>query len=277
MREEKICIIGTGPVGTACALRLFRAGFPVIMVEKQPPLDIYQHSTFSSAYFSGRRTIDEITARTLPGAIEAGMAADIAVQEFILYQIKNREIALLTTEQASFLKTVQPAYAVYSNSSFHSEINEHLPDECTLITLGQNPPGESRYRIADNDLYLGRVEYPFLDNRLASGASESSERKNKEFVRAPLGGVFTSLKQIGDAVYEKEEIGRINDIPILAPLSGWIAGLLNSGLLIPAKTVFAEIHKASKKAAKIIEPQAFAIAGGVLEAILYDINLKTSV
>ena len=275
MREEKICIIGTGQVGTACALRLFRAGFPVIMLEKHPPADIYHHITFSSAYFSGKRTIEEITARTLPGAIEAGMEADIALEEFVLYQLKNREIALLNTTQAAILKNLQPAYALYCDVSFFEEVDEHLAEECALIALGQNPPRQARYRIADNDIYLGRVEYPFLDERPASEIAAKSEQKDKEFIRAPLEGIFTSIKQVGETVREKEEIGRINDIPIFAPLSGRLAGLLNSGLMIPAKTVFAAIDKISGKSAKILEPQAFAIAGGALEAVLYDINLQT--
>jgi len=101
--------------------------------------------------------------------------------------------------------------------------------------------------------------------------------RESEIVRAPLEGVFTTNCMLDGWIHEKQELGRINDIPILSPLSGKITGLLNSGLIIPGGTAFAEVCPATKSiSAKRISVQSYAMAGGVLEAILYDIQLEAN-
>ena len=84
-----------------------------------------------------------------------------------------------------------------------------------------------------------------------------------------------AMKHINDHVQEKEELARINNIPILAPESGRLVGILNSGILVPGGTDFAEIAPFHSCAyGHLIPTDAWAIAGAVLEVILYDMNLN---
>jgi xanthine dehydrogenase accessory factor len=272
VQKKNVCIIGSGTDGTACALRLFRAGFGIMIIEKSPPVDIYHHLTFSRAYFSGKRSIDGITARTLPGAIEAGLEPDIQIKDFVDFQIKNREIALLTHEQVLFLKNIQIDYLVLTDSQVLADDIIHISNNTKLICIGFNENvADCRYRIANDPVHFGQVLYPFLDDKAFSSKEINGTSESDNIIKAPLEGVFTTLKQVGDNIYEKDEAGRINDIPILSPFAGRITGLLNSGLFIQSKTIFAEVNPVKNIISTSVLPQSsFALAGGVLEAVIFD-------
>jgi len=276
VQKKTICIIGSGTDGTACALRLFRAGYGVIIIEKSPPVDIYHHLTFSSAYFSGQRTIDDITARTLPGAIDAGLDPDIHTAAFLNYQMKNREIALLHHEQASCLTEFHIDYVVLTNTHLSSEWSFKVSNTAKLISIGfSEDAADCPYIIANDPVYFGQVMYPFMDDKIVKAKEIVIGHEDDNTIAAPLEGVFTSSKKTGDKIYEKDEAGRINDIPILSPFTGWISGLINSGIFIKPKTVFAEISGKKYPGPSYVLPQSsFAVAGGVLEIVIFDSNLE---
>ena len=276
MRKKRICILGSGRVGTACALRLYRAGFEVCITEKHPPTDIYYHQTFSGAFFSGRKVINEITARTLAGAVEAGnVEPGISLQNFISYQFANREIALLNLNESQGLKNFPIDYVVKTRSESFTDVEQNIAPEAKWIATGRQANSSPvHYPVADDELYGGQVIYPFLQDTIALADKEKEAPPHFMQVKAPLEGVFVTLRRVDDFIREKEEIGKINDLPILSPVTGHLSGLLNSGMMIPPKTVFAELNTGKEFVPDAPLPvRAFALAGGVLEAVLFDINL----
>jgi len=269
----RIMILGAGDAGTAIALRLFRAGFEPFLVEEHIPRDLYHRRNFCQAVFSGSKTIGGLTARTLPGAIEKGdVPPDISVKKFINLQLANREIPVLSLDDLPLLKTGPPRFVVVARNLLWPPAAAHIADETVRIGWHSLEDAQQmHYLVADRLPYLGQVLYPFEDYfYLNSEELSGKENSGKYKVKAPLEGVFTAVKNPGDTVQEKEEIGRINDIPILAPAHGKISGILSSGLIVPQAAVFAEIdiHPKAPPAA-LIPDKFFNIAGGVLEALLY--------
>jgi len=276
VHKTTVCILGAGEVGTACALRLFRAGFALCMVEKYPPTDIYFHHNFSAALFSGKKTINNITARTLSGSIEAGnVAPEIALHDFLSYQLANREIALLNESQSKELKNFSVDYIVKSCNEPFAKLESYLEAEAKGIVVGRDEnTAVAHYTVANDILYHGRVIYPFLSDSMETPVKMEARQTRCLQIKAPLEGVFSTFRRVDDFIREKEELGRINDLPILSPASGHISGLLNSGLMVGAKTVFAEVNTAKDFVSALsLPPKAFALAGGVLEAICYDLHL----
>jgi xanthine dehydrogenase accessory factor len=122
---------------------------------------------------------------------------------------------------------------------------------------------DGHYVIGDTQQYLGVVfnnrhqighEYPDSDNVLKS----------------PLEGVFQTDKRIGDEVQEREKIGMINDINILAPNTGYLTGLLHSGhFVLSGQPLFELIsYQKTRETLNLLPANCRSIAGGILEAVL---------
>jgi len=165
-------------------------------------------------------------------------------------------------------------YTIYTHADFLS-YSLKLKDEPVSFGFSSfSNKATMQYIIEDISPYTGRVNYPFLDDvypdKIIAAESQSTT------IKAPLEGVFIANKKINDFIHEREPIATINQIPILSPASGKIEGLLNSGMFIKAATVFCQINSANSPNAATIPEKYFSLAGGVLEALIYDINLNTT-
>ena len=81
---EKILIIGTNDIASACALRLFRSAFNITMISPDIPLDLYHYRNFSNVQVSGSKMIDNVTARTLADFLyKQKDRQDISLENFV--------------------------------------------------------------------------------------------------------------------------------------------------------------------------------------------------
>lgn len=277
MSLAHLLITGSGDPATATALRLFRAGFKVTILSANLPLDIHHKRTFSNAVFSGEKEIDQIKACTFSGSMEKGDSApDTPLGAFVEYTHANRQIPVLTEEDLTRFSGVKFDYIFVSDARLYSLIPARIKNGSVIISIaGMDDVEETTYAICADQVYFGRVIYPFNRDDFIECRKLSPDASVKETVRAPLEGVFTTDCTMDGFIHEKQELGKINEIPILSPATGKISGLLNSGMIIQAGTVFAEICSVSDpRSARFIPGEALAVAGGVLEAVLYDLNLK---
>ncbi len=279
MSSIHILITGSGDLATAAALRLFRSGYEVTLFASDHPIDVHHNRTYSNGVYNGEKTIEQVTACTRSGSAAKGdCAPETPLSEFIAFTHSNRQIPIITQEDLSAIAALQFDYIFTADTLFFEKLPSRIIDNSILISKAEDAAARiSRYQICIDPVYLGKVIYPFNKEDFLDCSTKNVDSEQKETVRAPLEGVFTTDTTIGSFIHEKQELGRINDIPILSPAAGKISGLLNSGLIIPAGTVFAEICSISNPApAKLIPAEASAVAGGVLEAILFDLNLEKS-
>ncbi|NOX90599.1 MAG: hypothetical protein GXO77_16460 [Calditrichaeota bacterium] len=275
MRFPVVLICGTDDHSTACALRLFRAGFRIILAAFQNPVDLHQHRTFTRTVYSGFRTIDGVTARTFSHCIEKNLIPmESSFDQYLQFMLNNNEIATLLIDDLKTGYKIPCDYAVNIDSAVFHKIQPHLNDEVRLVSI--NCDEASDYLISTHFAYVGRVIYPFDENADEFKKSDLFEKKPTTVINAPIEGVFVASKEINRPILEREEICKINDIPILSPVCGIITGLINSGLMITSATPVAEISpKKITYDARLLPVESFAIAGGVLEAIIFDWRQKT--
>ena len=90
-------------------------------------------------------------------------------------------------------------------------------------------------------------------------------------------GVFTTEKDIGDSVIVGEVIGSLNDVPLKAPGSGVLHGILRNESKVLANIELAEIDTTNNKAGCFtIRDRMKVLSGGVLEAIMTSLNVPES-
>lgn len=101
----------------------------------------------------------------------------------------------------------------------------------------------------------------------------SSER----LLRAPCAGMIYGLRQIGDTVQAGEKVAFVkanapgnDEIPVIASISGILRGLVRNGLSVNSGMKVGDIDpRAVREHCFTISDKSRAIAGGVLEAIMY--------
>jgi xanthine dehydrogenase accessory factor len=92
-------------------------------------------------------------------------------------------------------------------------------------------------------------------------------------IRATCPGVITWHVQIGDTTQAGRTIGHIDDVPVLATLTGVVRGLIDPSVAAHPGLKIADIDpRADRSACFEISDKALAVGGGVLEAILARLN-----
>jgi xanthine dehydrogenase accessory factor len=86
-------------------------------------------------------------------------------------------------------------------------------------------------------------------------------------------GIFHPQKSIGDRVNKGTVVAVVDDYPVIAKISGVVRGLIREGVEVRRGMKVGDIDPRGKKEYCFsISEKARAIAGGVLEAILYWFN-----
>jgi xanthine dehydrogenase accessory factor len=105
-------------------------------------------------------------------------------------------------------------------------------------------------------------------------AGKSSER----VLRAPIDGMLTTAVQIGSLVKEGEVLAKIGGKEIRSPFPGVLRGLIKEGMQVQAGMKIGDVDpRSNPEFAYLISDKALAIAGGVLEAILSQPDIRKKV
>ncbi len=268
----RVFVTGTGDISTACALRLFRSGFRTVLLSGKKPADIHYFRNFTRAVLNGQTVIEGIRAVNPAWSLESGEVTQPTPAVFLDYHLANRDLPVLPLEEFRQIKVLETDF-IFITAPEHLSILD--PGQLSSMVIAGcasiNQSNLFRYFIGDKQSHAGRVRYPFLEWPDQTGFEPDTGKT--EYIRAPLEGLFIATAGPGSIVHEKQEIGRINQIPILSPYHGFLSGVMNSGSLIPAGSIFAgicrEIHPRDPK---LIPEKYFNIAGALLEVILFHLS-----
>jgi xanthine dehydrogenase accessory factor len=266
LSELIILVRGGGEIGSAIAHRLARSHFRVCITEVAEPLSINRGISFSEAIYDTTKTIEGINAEKSSVSLES------------IYKIwRNGKIPVVVDPELAVKPVILPDVLVNA-IMLERETNTKITDAPLVIGIGSGfTAGENVHMVIDSNKgnNLGRV--------LISGKSADISQKPKginELVDEGIlwssdSGVFTSAKNIGDTVALDEIIGKIDDIPLKAPISGMLRGLIRNETRVLANTKIAEIDSDTDKSiCSNIRDSARSIAGGVLEAIMMAYNVE---
>ena len=101
---------------------------------------------------------------------------------------------------------------------------------------------------------------------------------SERLLRAPCAGMLYGVRQIGDYVQAGETVAVVetNHVTISAAISGILRGLVRDGLAVSAGMKVGDIDpRAVREHCFTISDKSRAVAGGVLEALLYLLNRET--
>ena len=266
MTERNLILIrGAGDLASGIGLRLWRAGFAVVMTEIERPTTIRRTVAFSQAVIDGRCTVEERSAQR---------AAD---PEEALTLLERGILPVLVDPDCRCREALKPL-ALVDAILAKRNLGTAMSDAPIVIGVGPGFTVGVDCHAAVETMRghtLGRVLYcgSPLPNTNIPGliGGFAGER----VLRAPADGVFREALRIGDRVKAGDVAGWVGDAPMLCTLDGVLRGLLASGI---------RVHKGMKAGdvdprndpdyCKTASDKALAIGGGVLEAILHFRRLR---
>lgn len=254
-----ILIRGGGDLASGVALRLFRVGFQIAILELDKPLAVRRTVSFSEAVYEGTQTVEGVTARLVSAdqfqvALEAG------------------EIPVLIDPQANILRNqflTSPRTTFLVDARLLKSEPEPLAVELPLhIGLGPGfSAGGNCHAVIETrrSHTLGRVYW----QGPAQADSGQPEGDPKRVLRAPVSGNVQPFKQIGELCREGERIASVNGEAIVSPFDGVLRGLIHPRVDVPAGMKIGDVDPRNDPAmCRIVSDKSLSIGGGVLEAVL---------
>ena len=264
MDQLVVLIRGAGEMASGVAHRLYQSHFKICMLEIPHPIAVRREVSFCEAVYDGEKGVEGVWAKL------------ISTSEEILPIWKEGKIPLLIDSDGkrtiSFLKPDILIDAIMAKKNLGTKIN-HAP---FVIGLG---PGfavnEDVHIIVETNRghHLGKV--------ILSGSAESNTGIPGEIgrytvervLRTMKKGIFHPQKSIGDRVNKGSVVAVVDDFPVIAEISGVVRGLLREGVDVKKGMKVGDIDPRGKRELCFtISDKARAIGGGVLEAILYQLN-----
>jgi len=257
-------IRGGGDLASGIAARLFRSGFKVIMTELPKPLTVRRTVSFSEAIYSGFTEVERIISRR-----------SSSIKEISITQM-GREIPILVDENLEILKSNKYEFSVLIDARMEKkpEIKSLYKSVPLLIGIGpgftagvdcsvviESSRGHSLGRIYRQGKALDDTGHPAGDPT--------------RILRAPMSGTILTEVKIGDLLESGSVIAKINGVPILAPFTGLLRGLIHDGVTVQKGMKIGDMdHRSDINLCFSISDKAMAIGGSVLEVILSDTNLQ---
>lgn len=278
--NKKILIIcrGGGDLATGIVHRLFRAGFPVLVLETDSPAAIRRQVSFSEAVYDGTATVEGVTAERIASANRAS----------VNHVLEEGRVPLLVDPEGSSIPLLKPDIVV---DAIIAKKNLGTAKEMAPLVIGVGPgftAGE------DVDLVVESMRGHNLARIFTTGAALPNtgipgniDGFTKERVlHAEAAGYMKNIRQIGDIVEKGEEIARIYEkmtedgtfsgsyVSVEASISGMIRGLIREGYHFQKGFKIADIDPRESELANCftISDKARSIGGSVLEAVCGYVN-----
>ena len=278
--NKKILIIcrGGGDLATGIVHRLFRAGFPVLVLETDSPAAIRRQVSFSEAVYDGTATVEGVTAERIASADRAS----------VNHVLEEGRVPLLVDPEGSSIPLLKPDIVV---DAIIAKKNLGTAKEMAPLVIGVGPgftAGEDVDLVVESmrGHNLARIftTGPALPN---TGIPGNIGGFTKERVlHAEAAGYMKNIRKIGDIVEKGEEIARIYEkmtedgtfsgsyVSVEASISGMIRGLIREGYHFQKGFKIADIDPRESELANCftISDKARSIGGSVLEAVCGYVN-----
>ena len=275
--NKKILIIcrGGGDLATGIVHRLFRAGFPVLVLETDSPAAIRRQVSFSEAVYDGTATVEGVTAERIASANRAS----------VNHVLEEGRVPLLVDPEGSSIPLLKPDIVVDAIK------NLGTAKEMAPLVIGVGPgftAGE------DVDLVVESMRGHNLARIFTTGSALPNTGipgniggfTKERVLHAEAAGYMKNIRQIGDIVEKGEEIARIYEkmtedgtfsgsyVSVEASISGIIRGLIREGYHFQKGFKIADIDPRESELANCftISDKARSIGGSVLEAVCGYVN-----
>lgn len=255
----RILIRGGGDLASGVALRLYRAGWQVLVAELPEPLTVRRLVSFSEAIYSGRSQVEEV------------VGIHVVQPDQAFSELSKGNIPVIVDPTLNSREWFSPHVLVDGRML---KVAPELSHPAARLSIGLGPgfiAGENCHAVIETKRgpYLGRVIW--------SGAAEPDSRlpervsnyTGERVLRAAVDGVFVSTVSIGSHVNAGDIIGWVGSSTVSAPFNGVIRGLVHDGLRVTQNMKIGDVDpRDDPQLSRLVSDKSLAIGGAVLEAIL---------
>jgi xanthine dehydrogenase accessory factor len=258
--RKTVLVRGCGDVGSAVACVLFKAGHSVVIHDSAQPAATRRKMSFSDAIFEGTAVLEGVP----------GQRMDDLLQIKSSLEARDR-IPLTTLELPRVLSALQPDVLVDARMRKHDQ--PEIQIDLALFTIGLGPnfvAGETVHAAVETGWNedLGKVIWKGSTRPLEGEPQAIAGHTRDRYVYAPVAGVFRTGLQIGAIVAAGQEVARIGESQLCAPISGMLRGLTHDSVPVKERTKVIEVDPRGAEAQITgIAKRPGKIAAGVLEAI----------
>lgn len=255
-----VLIKGAGDLATGTAIRLYRAGFTLVMTDIEKPTAVRRTVAFCQCIYDGAATVEGITARR---AADAGDARRI---------LDRGEIPVLV-DPAAEIRGEMKFDAVVDAILAKKNIGTAIDDAPIVLALGPGfTAGVDCHGVVEtmrgHDLGRLLTEGSAIPNTGVPGDIGGFSRER--IIRAGADGPFEPVAEIGQTVRKGDVVARVNGVETAAQLDGVVRGMLPAGLEVFQGMKSGDIDpRCEVRHCFTISDKARAIGGGVLEGLLY--------
>lgn len=263
MNHILVIIRGGGDLSTGVAVRLFRAGFSVMILEIERPTVIRLPISFARAIYEGKVMVEEIEAILISSWEKA---EDI---------IKQEKIPVLIDPEGSCIEKLSPAVLV---DAILAKRNLGTSKDQAPLVIGLGPgftAGEDVDVVIETKRghYLGRVYYQGQALSDTGVPGEVGGESKRRLLRAPAEGKIVPLHQIGDLVKAGEVIAEVEGVPLKAEISGVLRGLIYPQSWVARGMKVGDIDpRGVREYCFTVSDKARSLGGAVLEVIIAYLN-----
>jgi xanthine dehydrogenase accessory factor len=260
LKERLIIIKGAGEMATGVACRLYRANFTrMLMLETHSPLAVRRRVAFCEAIHEQHVSVEGIEA------------VRIERDEDLSVTWESGRIPVLIDPQAESVRRLKPDIFVDATLAKRN-LGTCMADAPLVIALG---PGFS----AGTDCHVVIETNRGHDlGRLISRGSAAANTgipgdiggyNSERVLRAPVDGMFTPDKQIGEMVRKGEIVGRVGELEVVAAIGGILRGLIRPGSVVTCGLKIGDVDPRGEAGyCNSVSEKARALGGAVLEAVL---------
>ena len=261
-----VLIWGGGDLASGVAIRLFRVGIKVLVVETAQPLAVRRSVSFAQAVYDGDTQIEGVTGKLIE--VPSGMAA--CWDEDIIPVIVDPELNLL--------KDYQPLVVIDARMR---KCYVDIPLDLAEMVIGLGPGfvvGKNCHAAIETNRghFLGRVYWegsPEPDTRVPGKVQAYAKER---VLHAPAAGEVLTQVEIGDTVKAGAPILFVGGETVPAPFDGVVRGLIHSGISARKGMKVGDIDPRPETfRCWYVSEKSLAIGGGVLEAILTQERIRS--
>lgn len=259
-RHVLVGVKGAGDLASGTIYRLHQAGFAVVATELPQPLALRRTVAFAEAVYSGALEIEGVTgvrAQTLDD-VRAALALG--------------QIPVLIDPEGALLRALKPTALIDATLAKHPT-GMLMSDAPIVLALGPGfEVGVDAHAIIETNRghNLGRVYLSGCAEANTGVPGDIAGFTSERLLRAPADGPLIAEHAIADVVQAGEVIAMVGGLPMYAQISGVLRGLVHDGLVVQQGMKVGDIDpRARREHCFSISDKSRAIAGGVLEALLY--------
>lgn len=259
-----VVVRGAGDLASGVAHRLRMANFDVIMTDIAQPTCIRRTVAFSTAILQGSQTVEQVTGRFCAKDREIGQA------------IERGEIAVVVDPEGQIIRRKKPFAVV---DAILAKKNLGTTMNMAPVVVGVGPgftAGQDCHYVIETKRghYLGKVIEKGGPIPNTGEPGNIGGFTKERIIRAPEGGLFAPIAQIGDQVAAGQIVAKVGDAPVYGAIGGIVRGMLAEGIVVPKGFKCGDIDpRCEKDHCFTVSDKARAVGGGVLEAIMRRMDL----